>query len=78
MSAPWVAFDVYLSGQPGWMVSPATIGTNETFVSEAGREGKFALRDVEGCFGVAEWLIVQACDVFERRVAHRCMVTIEV
>jgi len=33
MSAPWVAFDVYLSGQPGWMVSPATIGTNETFVS---------------------------------------------
>lgn len=32
MSAPWVAFDVYLSGQPGWMVSPSTIGTNETFV----------------------------------------------
>lgn len=32
LSEPWAAFDNYLAGQPGWMVSPDTIGTNETFV----------------------------------------------
>ena len=32
MNAPWSAFDSYLAGQPGYMVSPSTIGTNETFV----------------------------------------------
>lgn len=32
MDSPWSAFDSYLAGQPGYMVSPATIGTNETFV----------------------------------------------
>lgn len=32
MNAPWSAFDSYLTGQPGWVVSPATIGSNETFV----------------------------------------------
>lgn len=32
MSSPWVAFDAYLVNQAGWMVSPDTIGTNDTFV----------------------------------------------
>jgi ABC-type transport system substrate-binding protein len=32
MFAPWAAFPHGLVGQPGWMVSPATIGTNDTFV----------------------------------------------
>jgi peptide/nickel transport system substrate-binding protein len=31
MSAPWAAFPYGLVGQAGWMVSPSTIGTNETF-----------------------------------------------
>jgi peptide/nickel transport system substrate-binding protein len=31
MNVPWAAFPHVLVGQPGWMVSPATIGTNETF-----------------------------------------------
>ncbi|MEP6299460.1 MAG: ABC transporter substrate-binding protein, partial [Ilumatobacter sp.] len=32
MSSPWVAFDNYLAGQPGFMVSPTSIGTNNDFV----------------------------------------------
>jgi ABC-type transport system substrate-binding protein len=32
MTAPWATFPFLLVGQPGWMVSPSTIGTNETFV----------------------------------------------
>ena len=32
MSTPWAAFPFALNSQPGWMVSPSTIGTNETFV----------------------------------------------
>ena len=32
MSSPWAAFPFSLNGQGGWMVSPSTIGTNETFV----------------------------------------------
>lgn len=32
MSSPWAAFPFGLVGQAGWMVSPSTIGTNETFV----------------------------------------------
>lgn len=32
MSSPWAAFPFTLVGQSGWMVSPSTIGTNETFV----------------------------------------------
>jgi peptide/nickel transport system substrate-binding protein len=32
MSSPWAAFPFALVGQGGWMVSPSTIGTNETFV----------------------------------------------
>lgn len=31
MSAPWAAFPYGLVGQAGWMVSPSTIGTNETY-----------------------------------------------
>jgi peptide/nickel transport system substrate-binding protein len=31
MSAPWAAFPFGLVGQAGWMVSPSTIGTNETY-----------------------------------------------
>ncbi len=31
MASPWAAFPFGLVGQAGWMVSPATIGTNETF-----------------------------------------------
>ncbi len=33
MNTPWGAFPYILIGQPGWLVSPSTIGTNETFVS---------------------------------------------
>ncbi|MEL6891990.1 MAG: ABC transporter substrate-binding protein, partial [Actinomycetota bacterium] len=33
MSSPWAAFPYTLVNQPGWMVSPATIGQNDTFVS---------------------------------------------
>ncbi|MEO1062262.1 MAG: ABC transporter substrate-binding protein [Actinomycetota bacterium] len=29
---PWAAFPHILANQPGWLVSPSTIGTNETFV----------------------------------------------
>lgn len=32
MLSPWASFPFTLNGQPGWMVSPSTIGTNETFV----------------------------------------------
>lgn len=32
MSSPWAAFPFGLVGQPGWMVSPSTIGQNDTFV----------------------------------------------
>lgn len=32
LSSPWAAFPFGLVGQAGWMVSPSTIGTNETFV----------------------------------------------
>ncbi|MEP6298893.1 MAG: ABC transporter substrate-binding protein [Ilumatobacter sp.] len=32
MSSPWATFPFSLYGQGGWMVSPSTIGTNETFV----------------------------------------------
>ena len=32
MSSPWAAFPFGLNGQAGWMVSPSTIGQNETFV----------------------------------------------
>jgi peptide/nickel transport system substrate-binding protein len=31
MSSPWATFPFELNGQTGWMVSPSTIGTNETF-----------------------------------------------
>jgi peptide/nickel transport system substrate-binding protein len=33
MLSPWATFPFSLVGQFGWMVSPSTIGTNETFVS---------------------------------------------
>ncbi len=32
MSSPWAAFPYALVNQAGWMVSPSTIGQNETFV----------------------------------------------
>lgn len=32
MSSPWAAFPFTLVNQPGWMVSPETIGRNDTFV----------------------------------------------
>ncbi len=32
MKSPWAAFPHQLVGQPGWMVSPETIGQNDTFV----------------------------------------------
>ncbi len=32
MSTPWAAFPYMLVGQTGFMVSPATIGSNETFI----------------------------------------------
>ncbi len=32
LASSWFAFDNYLGGQPGWMVSPQTIGENERFV----------------------------------------------
>jgi peptide/nickel transport system substrate-binding protein len=32
MNRPWGAFPYILVGQPGWMVSPSTIGNNDTFV----------------------------------------------
>lgn len=32
MLSPWATFPHHLVGQPGWMVSPSTIGTNDTFV----------------------------------------------
>ena len=41
MSSPWASFPFQLNGQAGWMVSPSTIGTNETFVST----GPFMLED---------------------------------
>ncbi len=31
MSTPWAAFPHILVGQPGWMVSPSTIGVNDSF-----------------------------------------------
>ncbi len=33
MSVPWAAFPYLLVSQSGWMVSPSTIGQNDTFVS---------------------------------------------
>ena len=51
---------------------------HEPFVTETRSERKFALRDVEGGFSVAEWLVVQTRHVFEGRVAHGRMVTIDV
>ena len=33
MSSPWAAFPYTLVNQPGWMVSPETIGQNDSFVS---------------------------------------------
>jgi peptide/nickel transport system substrate-binding protein len=33
MGLPWAAFPYILTGQPGWMVSPETIGSNDTMVS---------------------------------------------
>ena len=32
MLSPWAAFPFQFVGQPGWMVSPSTIGQNDTFV----------------------------------------------
>jgi ABC-type transport system substrate-binding protein len=32
MSTPWATFPFYLAGQPGFVVSPDTIGTNDDFV----------------------------------------------
>ncbi|MEM9747730.1 MAG: ABC transporter substrate-binding protein, partial [Actinomycetota bacterium] len=32
MLSPWAAFPHQFVGQPGWMVSPSTIGQNDTFV----------------------------------------------
>lgn len=32
MAAPWGAFPYALNGQAGWLVSPDTLGTNESFV----------------------------------------------
>ena len=41
MSTPWATFPYYLAGQPGFVVSPATIGTNDDFVGV----GPFVLDD---------------------------------
>lgn len=43
MSEPWAAFPFSLQGQPGWMVSPETIGNNDTFVGT----GPFMLENWE-------------------------------
>lgn len=32
MNTSWASFPFHLVGQPGWMVSPETIGSNDTFV----------------------------------------------
>jgi len=47
-------------------------------VAQAGREGKFALRDVKRSFGVTQSLIVETRYIFERRVAHRGVVAINI
>jgi hypothetical protein len=51
---------------------------DQPFVAQARRESEFALGDVEGRFGVAERLTVQARHVFERRVAHGRVITVDV
>src|ERR1044071_3180160 len=50
----------------------------EPLMAQAGREGKFALRDVERRFCVTQPPIVETRHVFKRRVAHRGVVTIDI
>src|ERR1043165_2817222 len=47
-------------------------------MAQARSERDLALSYIERRFGVAESLIVQACDVFVRRIAHRGVVAIDV
>ena len=47
MNQPWGAFPFILTGQPGWMVSPDTIGNNDEFVST----GPFMLESWEAGAG---------------------------
>src|SRR6185503_12236935 len=50
----------------------------EPLVAQARGEGKFALSDVERRFRIAQPLTVEPRHIFERRVAHGGVVTIDV
>jgi hypothetical protein len=47
-------------------------------MAQAGREREFALGDVKGGLSVAEKAVVQTSHVFERRVAHGGVVSVDV
>ncbi len=47
-------------------------------MAQAGCERQFALGYVKRRFSVAESLVVQARDVFERRIAHRGVIAIDI
>jgi hypothetical protein len=52
--------------------------THEAFMAQAGCEGQLALGYVKRGFRVTQSLVMQPRDVFERRIAHRRVVTIDV
>src|SRR5215207_69213 len=47
-------------------------------MAQAGSEGKFALRDIERRLRIAQSLIVEPRDIFERCVAHCRVITIDI
>src|SRR5688572_3507320 len=50
----------------------------QTFMAQAGREWQLSLSDVKGRLRVAQSSVVQAGDVFERRVTHCSVISIDV
>jgi hypothetical protein len=52
--------------------------TNKTFMTKTRSEKQLALCDVKGRFGIAQALIMESRDVFEGRIAHGGMVSIDV
>ena len=51
---------------------------HEPLVAQAGRERKFALRDVERRLRVTQPLVVETRHIFKRRVAHRSVIAIDI
>jgi hypothetical protein len=75
LESPAILFE---KAQPGPIDLAVDEETDQTLMAQAGSEGKFSLRYVERGLGVAEPTVVKTRYVFEGRVTHGGVISIDV